>query len=171
MDTPFSMASMAAVNRTREFAMTRHLTPSVLAAIALTLAGCDAAPPNAAADADAFQDARAYVLANLKNPDSARFGPFTRGEGTAICGVVSARNESGEDSGPRGLVYSPDRPAADRLYIDHDDGDWGNRGILAEIFAQRGCSIGADQATALAVRKALREKDRSERPAADGFDR
>jgi hypothetical protein len=157
--------------------VTRHRRQQAVAAIALMLASCDAAPPsqvgspNGAADTDAFKEARAYVLANLKNAESARFGPFTHGEGAAVCGLVSARNESGDVIGPRALVYSPDAPPGDRLYIDNKDGDWGNRGILAEIFAQRGCSIGADQAMALAVRKALKEKDRSEERAARALER
>lgn len=137
---------------------------------ALLLSGCDAVPSAAhddrrpaAAIADPFAAARAAVVASLKDPDSARFGSFSHGKGSAVCGLVNARNAAGGYTGARAFVYSPDGPAPDRLYIDEDAGDWRDRGIMAEIFAERGCSIGADQAKALEARKALEEMDRSEK--------
>lgn len=109
---------------------------------------------------DPFADARAVVVASLKDPDSARFGAFARGKGSSVCGEINARNSFGGYTGPRAFVYSPDGPLADMLYIDSAASDWDARGIMAEIFAARGCSIGADQARALEVRKALADSDR-----------
>lgn len=114
-------------------------------------------PVAAAAIADPFADARAYVVASLKDPDSARFGTFARGKGSVICGQVNARNSFGGYSGMSAFVYSPDGPAGDRLYVYDGAANWQEQGIMAEIFDERGCSIGADHRRLLNGRKALRE--------------
>lgn len=108
---------------------------------------------------DPFAEARFVVVASLKDPASAVFGAFTPGKGSAVCGQVNARNSFGGFTGARAFVYSPDGPALDQLYIYDEPGDWGERGIMAEIFADRGCSIGADQARAIEGRKAMAESN------------
>ena len=112
--------------------------------------------PRPAVEADPFAETRAFVFASLKDPESARFGPFERGKGTAVCGQVSARNSFGGYSGARAFVFTP--PAD--LMIDDGAPDWRERGITAEIFEDRGCSIGADHSRALEVRQAWDESNR-----------
>ena len=42
-----------------------------------------------------FSAARQEVLANLKDPDSAKFGPLLVTEGGVVCGTVNAKNSFG----------------------------------------------------------------------------
>ena len=107
------------------------------------------APPG-----DQISRARAAVLAALKDPDSARFGEFRRGRPGFLCGTVNARNPLGGYTGPRAFFWS-----VDGVRIYQDPPDWTDKAVEAEIFAQRGCSIGPDHGRALNVKRLLDESN------------
>jgi hypothetical protein len=67
-------------------------------------------------DQQAFAAARTAVLAQLKDPDSAKFGNFTRKKGEAngmfldiVCGSVNSKNGFGGYAGPEVFLYSVDK--------------------------------------------------------------
>lgn len=126
---------------------------------ALLLAACDRAPEKLAVakvEADPFAGARAAVLLRLKDPDSARFGQIAHGKAGAICGEVNARNSYGGYTG-----MTPFMLTADGAFMAYDNtGDWGDKGIQAEMFEKRGCSIGPEHAKALEVRRLLDASNR-----------
>jgi hypothetical protein len=102
------------------------------------------------APVDSYATVRAAVLADLRDPDSARFGSMTPGKSEAVCGTVNAKNGFGGFTGPTAFVWTPGR-----VVIYDDPAGWGEKGAEAEEFAALGCSIGPDQGQALAARKAL----------------
>lgn len=101
---------------------------------------------------DPFAQARTAVTERLKDPQSAEFSDLHAGSGGGtVCGLVNARNSFGGFTGARPFAFTP----PGELLIYQDAGDWGERGIVAEQFEARGCSIGADHQRALAARRAL----------------
>lgn len=72
--------------------------------LCLLVAGCQTAagnPPAASlSDAEAFARARAALLANLKDPDSAKIGSMRR-VGNYVCGQVNAKNGFGGYNGAK----------------------------------------------------------------------
>ena len=89
--------------------------------LALFMAGCQtaASPPTTShiSDDKAFASARAAVLATLKEPQSARFGPaFTRKSVNGnfgkvrdiVCGTVNAKNSFGGYAGASTFAYMLD---------------------------------------------------------------
>jgi hypothetical protein len=72
--------------------------------------------------------AKATVIATLKDPDSARFGPITT-DGKVICGTVNAKNAFGGYVGPKvfavdgGIVHMHGSSAAWSFY--GCPGTWG----------------------------------------------
>jgi hypothetical protein len=149
---------MAVVGRLRMLSLTRSCHATLL-----LLAACSASSPPAQ-PADPWEDVRAYVTASLKDPDSARFAPFRRGKGSAVCGSVNARNGFGGYTGMEPFVYLPaSATEGDRFYIytfHSPVGDWDERGRLAETFEEHGCSVGPDHQRAIAAIRALRQHDR-----------
>lgn len=79
------------------------------------------------ADEAIYEAAKSAVIQQLKDPDSAKFGPLTRqtkpnvrGEPTdVVCGAVNARNSFGGYSGMSGFVYFVDDP---RVYFADGSG-------------------------------------------------
>jgi hypothetical protein len=127
---------------------------------AAALSGCASASQTRAETA-AFEDARASVLQALADPASASFGPFSHGAGAFICGSVDAGRGKGGSAGAQPFVFSPSVPAADRLVIYDGSGGWKEKGRMAELFRDRGCTIGAEQDKALLLRAAIRANKRS----------
>lgn len=132
----------------------------LLVAMSMLLNCCHQGSQAPDAKPAAFNEAKSFVVASLKDPDSANFRNFQAGTSRSICGAVNARNSYGGYTGFSPFVYSPEGPVADRLYIYTGEGDWNEKGIMAEIFAERGCTIGADQAKALNARRLLAASDR-----------
>jgi ABC-type phosphate transport system substrate-binding protein len=64
-------------------------------------------------DQQAFAEARAAAIAKLKDPDSAKFGPFrriifTNADGQSadlVCGIVNSKNSFGGYVGPTSFVH------------------------------------------------------------------
>lgn len=117
-----------------------------LGAVAM-LVGCSQAASETPRENQSFNAARAVVTASLRDPDSARFGPFSRGRGASICGSVNARNGYGGYTGKRGFVFTPGEGA-----LLYDPAQWG---VHVEMFEERGCKVGADHARLLANRAAM----------------
>lgn len=141
---PFLLCSIAA----QLAAMTHRHALSAAALLTLALVACNRAPSQPTWQPDG--PARAAVLAGLRDPESARFGPLTPGKGAAWCGTVNARNGYGGMTGPRAFAWSPSTGVM--LYeFDGPLGRWIERGEVAERFAALGCSVGPDQERALAV--------------------
>lgn len=135
--------------------MHRSARACTFASVLLT-ASCNPTPTgapqeNRRAEPAGFSSARAAVLAALKDPDSAHFGPLAPGKSGAVCGTVNARNSFGGYAGMRAFAWAPDG----RLRIYNPDQDWGGKGWDARAFAELGCSIGPDQARALEARRLL----------------
>jgi hypothetical protein len=116
------------------------------AALLLCLAGCQAATQS-----DPNAEARAAVLAALKDPESARFGPMTAGKPGTVCGTVNARNSFGGYTGNRAFAWTSGKS----VLIYSDPPDWGDKGNEARRFAAVGCSIGPDHKQAIEARDAL----------------
>lgn len=124
------------------------------AMLLLFLAACGTAPAAPPADPPEFIQARAAILSQLRDPQSAAFGTLTRGRRDAVCGTVNARNGFGGYTGAEPFAWSPATGAT--LYeFPSELGHWRERGELAERFADLGCSIGPDQAKAIAALRAL----------------
>jgi hypothetical protein len=127
--------------------------------IVLLLAGCRRTASESPTVAPPDAPARAAILAQLRDPDGARFGPFERGRNGATCGTVNAHNGFGGYTGPRPFAWSASTGPI--LYeFDGELGSWRERGEVAERFAALGCSIGADQGKAIAALQALRDSER-----------
>lgn len=129
------------------------------AAIVLLAAGCQRAETESPAAGTEFSQARAAVTSQLRDPESARFGPLTRGRGGAVCGTVNARNGFGGYTGAAPFAWSA---ATGALLYDFptSEGHWRDRGELAERFAALGCSIGPDQAKAISALRALETSEK-----------
>lgn len=127
----------------------------------LFIAGCQSRSADAPAPAepDEFAQARRAMLAELRDPESARFGPFARGHRGAVCGSINARNGHGGFTGAQAFAWSP---ATGVLFYDYPGelGHWRERGEFARRFAALGCSIGPDQTKAIAAVEALEASDR-----------
>lgn len=100
----------------------------VLTAIAaLTFPVCALGQQSGSADEAVYEAAKKAVLQELKDPNSAQFGPLVRqtkpnvrGEPTdLICGAVNARNSFGGYSGMSGFVYFVNDP---RVYFADGSG-------------------------------------------------
>ena len=132
------------------------MRPRLFLAAVLLNASCNPTPSvapegNQQTEPAGFQQARAAVLAALKDPDSARFGTLHSGKSDAVCGTVNARNSFGGYPGMRAFAWAPDG----RLLIYDDPPDWGDKGYEARRFTELGCSIGPDHNRALEARRLL----------------
>jgi hypothetical protein len=105
-----------------------------------------------------FAEARAAILAQLRDPDSAKFGPVVNRQDGAVCGSVNARNGYGGFTGSQAFAWSPKTGA---MFYDYptEEGHWRERGELARRFAALGCSISPDQSKAIAAVEALEASD------------
>ncbi|HKU65955.1 MAG TPA: hypothetical protein VJQ06_12935 [Rhizomicrobium sp.] len=97
------------------------------AIVALTFPACALGQQSGSTDEPVFVAAKNAVLQQLKDPNSAQFGPLARqtkpnvrGEPTdVICGAVNARNSFGGYSGMSGFVYFVSDP---RVYFADGSG-------------------------------------------------
>ena len=134
--------------------------------LAALTAGCTADPAEKSATIGTpdkssveFEREREVALENLRDPESARFGPMYRGKGAAVCGTLNAHNAYGGYTGmqPFAVDLSHKNPG-DRFYIYAPVGDYGERGSYAEILDERGCKLNGDAAQALNVRRLLNKE-------------
>lgn len=112
---------------------------SLVVVLSLLAAGCgqvDAAP-------DPHEEiAKAAVLSQLKDPESAKFGPITIAAGTGVvCGSVNARTPMGGYAGPQAWWYSP---ATGETYIIEAGGDPWSKAWDAKLFQKQGCRSGLE---------------------------
>lgn len=126
--------------------------------VALALASCNRAPTSPAEPSE-FAAARSAVTAQLRDPDSARFGRLRRGLHGAVCGAVNARNGYGGYSGAMPFAWSQEDGVI-AYDFPTEEGQWRERGRIAQRFAALGCSIGPDQNKAINALHAIEESDR-----------
>lgn len=86
--------------------------------------------------------AQLAVLARLRDPGSAKFGPFTVTERGIVCGSVNARNGFNGYSGTSAFWFDPQSKEA---YIATESQDsWGKQ-YDAELFQKKGCPSGLER--------------------------
>lgn len=119
-----------------------------IVAISIFVAGCQ----QAAAPDQRIEQARAAVIAQLRDPASARFGEMTISRAGAVCGTVNGANGFGGYTGQMAFFYDPRNqevriasPIARERHFD------------ARFFEERGCSIGPDHAEQLRNDRAIQE--------------
>ena len=112
--------------------------------IALYFAAVAAEP----AESPEYAAARSAILAELKDPDSAKFGSFSHGAGDTICGSVNSKNSYGGYVGMAPFAYTPSN-GRQPIIVYESTGNALQRTGTAELLHERGCKLTGEAAIAL----------------------